>query len=117
MPSRNLQAYRDKRLADATPEPFGRNLVPATGKLFVVQQHQASHLHYDLRLEMDGVLRSWAVPKGPSPHMKDKRFAAGVDRTIIEKGAEMLNIELTVLIEQVIEAMKSNAAELGLAGE
>ena len=51
MPSRNLKAYRDKRLADATPEPFGRALVPATGKLFVVQQHQASHLHFDLRLE------------------------------------------------------------------
>ena len=79
VPSRNLKAYRDKRLADATPEPFGRNLVPATGKLFVVQQHQASHLHYDLRLEMNGVLRSWAVPKGPSPHLKDKRFAALVE--------------------------------------
>ncbi len=79
MPSRNLKAYRDKRLADATPEPFGRTLVPATGKLFVVQQHRASHLHFDLRLEMDGVLRSWAVPKGPSPHQKDKRFAALVE--------------------------------------
>ena len=79
MPSRNLKAYRDKRLADATPEPFGRTLVPATGRLFVVQQHRASHLHFDLRLEMDGVLRSWAVPKGPSPHQKDKRFAALVE--------------------------------------
>ncbi len=79
MPSTNLKAYRDKRLADATPEPFGRALVPATGTLFVVQQHRASHLHFDLRLEMDGVLRSWAVPKGPSAHMKDKRFAALVE--------------------------------------
>jgi len=79
VPSTNLKTYRDRRLADATPEPFGRALVPATGRLFVVQQHRASHLHFDLRLEMDGVLRSWAVPKGPSPNMKDKRFAALVE--------------------------------------
>ncbi len=79
MPSRSLQTYRDKRLADRTPEPFGRTLVPATGKLFVVQQHRASHMHWDLRLEIDGVLKSWAVPKGPSADMRDKRFAALVE--------------------------------------
>jgi len=79
VPSTDLKSYRDKRLADATPEPFGRVLTPATGRLFVVQQHRASHLHFDLRLEMDGVLRSWAVPKGPSAHMKNKRFAALVE--------------------------------------
>lgn len=75
MPSRSLKTYRDKRLAGATPEPFGSTLTPATGRLFVVQQHRASNMHWDLRLEMDGVLRSWAVPKGPSANMKDKRFA------------------------------------------
>jgi bifunctional non-homologous end joining protein LigD len=79
MPSRQLQAYRDKRSQDATPEPFSGLLVPQTGKLFVVQQHQASHLHWDLRLEVDGVLRSWAIPKGPSRSLNDKRFAAEVE--------------------------------------
>jgi bifunctional non-homologous end joining protein LigD len=79
MPSRSLKTYRDKRLADATPEPFGRVLTPPTGKLFVIQQHRATHMHWDLRLEMDGVLRSWAVPKGPSSDVKEKRFAALVE--------------------------------------
>ncbi len=79
MPSRRLETYRNKRHAGTTPEPFGRLLIPKTGKLFVVQQHQARHLHWDLRLELDGVLLSWAVPKGPSRNPKDKRFAAHVE--------------------------------------
>jgi len=76
MPSTELQRYRARRSAGATPEPFGAVAVPRTGRLFVVQQHQARHLHWDFRLEIDGVLRSWAVPKGPSLDMRDKRFAA-----------------------------------------
>jgi bifunctional non-homologous end joining protein LigD len=87
MPSRSLKPYRDKRLADATPEPFGGTLTPATGKLFVVQQHRATHLHWDLRLEMDGVLRSWAVPKGPSADPADKRFAALVEDHPLDYGS------------------------------
>ena len=79
MPSRSLKPYRDKRSPAETPEPFGRLRIPETGKLFVVQQHQARHLHWDLRLEIDGVLRSWAVPKGPSTNPRDKRFAAFVE--------------------------------------
>ena len=70
-----LDAYREKRDPAHTPEPFGRRQVPATDQLFVVQQHAASHLHFDLRLEVDGVLKSWAVPKGPSSSQADKRFA------------------------------------------
>ncbi|MDA1076588.1 MAG: DNA ligase, partial [Proteobacteria bacterium] len=79
MPSTTLDPYRDKRSASATPEPFGRRRIPETGQLFVVQQHEARHLHFDLRLEIDGVLRSWAVPKGPSADPADKRFAALVE--------------------------------------
>ena len=79
MPQSGLQKYRTMRSAGATPEPFDRLIIPATGKLFVVQQHQARALHWDFRLEFDGVLKSWAVPKGPSNDPTDKRFAAQVE--------------------------------------
>ena len=91
MPSRSessgshLGHYRAKRRASATPEPFGEGeLAPApkgvgSRRLFVVQQHAATNLHWDFRLEVDNVLRSWAVPKGPSLNPEDKRFAALVE--------------------------------------
>jgi bifunctional non-homologous end joining protein LigD len=73
----SLSEYSAKRSFDATPEPPAE---PATGRrgplLFVVQQHAARQLHYDFRLECDGVLLSWAVPKGPSLDRGEKRFAA-----------------------------------------
>jgi bifunctional non-homologous end joining protein LigD len=69
-----LAAYREKRTASRTPEPFGGRVV-AGGSIFVVQKHAARALHWDLRLELDGVLLSWAVPKGPSPNQADKRLA------------------------------------------
>ena len=69
-----LEAYRAKRSAGGTPEPIGHGQVDRPG-LFVVQKHAARNLHYDLRIEVDGVLRSWAVPKGPSFDPADKRFA------------------------------------------
>ncbi len=76
MPTRDerLEAYREKRTASRTPEPFGGRVV-AGGSIFVVQKHAARQLHWDLRLELDGVLLSWAVPKGPSPNQADKRLA------------------------------------------
>jgi DNA ligase D-like protein (predicted 3'-phosphoesterase) len=72
--SDSLKTYREKRDFGATAEPPG-NTANAHGSIFVVQKHSARSLHYDLRLEVDGVLKSWAVPKGPSTNPKDKRLA------------------------------------------
>src|SRR5205807_823344 len=83
-----LSAYRAKRSLDRTPEPGARPAAaaPSAGGLFVVHMHAARRLHWDLRLEMDGVLRSWAVPKGPSPNRADKRLAVHVEDHPLEYG-------------------------------
>src|SRR5471030_1565190 len=78
---RKLTEYRRKRDFAKTPEPSGaaREAAKASGLSFVIQKHAATRLHYDFRLELDGVLVSWAIPKGPSLDPHEKRLAVHVE--------------------------------------
>ena len=84
----SLSTYRAKRAFDRTPEPGGvaPKAAPKPGGLLIVHMHDATRLHWDLRLEMNGLLMSWAVPKGPSANPADKRLAVRVEDHPLEYG-------------------------------
>ena len=89
--SPHLENYRRKRDPGRTPEPFGGagtapKAISVVPPRFVVQKHWARNMHFDLRLELDGVLKSWAVPKGPSTRVEEKRLAVHVEDHPLEYG-------------------------------
>ena len=90
----SLEGYQKKRNFKKTPEPPGDSAVSAGAKTYVIHRHEATHLHWDLRLEMDGVLKSWAIPKEPLLEPGMRRLAIQVgDHSIEDMGHEDLSKE------------------------
>ncbi len=86
---KSLKDYHKKRNFELSKEPFGgdNNLSDPEKNIFVIQKHDATNLHYDFRLLVDGVLKSWAVPKGPSTDSKEKRLAVQTEDHPLEYAA------------------------------
>src|SRR3954454_18362378 len=87
MGTSSLAAYNRKRDFKQSPEPAGQVAKSGEELSFVVQKHAARRLHYDFRLELDGTLKSWAVPKGPSLDPRDKRMAVHVEDHPVSYGS------------------------------
>lgn len=80
MPENKLKIYKSRRNLKESKEPFGKKKSKKLEHpIFVIQKHKSSHLHYDFRIEIDGVLKSWAVPKGPSLNSSKKRLSMPTD--------------------------------------
>ncbi len=75
VPKMSIQDYKEKRDFESTPEPSDNGSPDDNSNIYVIQRHDASNLHHDLRLEMDGVLKSWAIPKEPPTEKGVKRLA------------------------------------------